>query len=503
MHLQPWPRALIHIDCDAFFASCEQATHPEYRGMPVVTGKERGIVAAASYEAKACGVKRGVPLWEVKKLCPNAIILPSDYETYSLFSKRLFAIIRRFTPSVEEYSIDEAFADITGFRRAYHSSYENIALKIKTEIESNLGITVSVGLSVSKVLCKIGSKWKKPAGLTIIPANGIEGYLADYPVENIWGIGPRTAAYCNANRIHTALDFAQKSEEYIKSHFTKPHYEIWQELNGRSVYKIVTEEHTGYATISKTKTFTPPSSDPAYIFSELVKNLENACIKARRHNLVAKSFIAFIKDNDFHTNGAEAALSRPSAFPNDMIAALRQIFQKLRRGGPADDNRFPSGPANGAPPSQPVRQSRGQSLHIQTSRATAPLTQAVALAPRHFAPQAASSSATATTPRLYRATGIVLTKLQPDRNLQLSLFDPPVKLEKLTQIYKTVDQISARLGKHKIHLGASFLANKKAQHLYDRGDIPLRKTNRLKGETSRKHLPLPMLMNPKGYKTSK
>src|SRR3990172_3256646 len=112
--LRSWPRAIVHIDGDAFFASCEQAVHPEYRDKPVVTGKERGIVAAASYEAKAKGVSRGVPLWEVKKLCPDAIILPSDYEKYSIFSKRMFAILRRFTPLVEEYSIDEAFVELTG-----------------------------------------------------------------------------------------------------------------------------------------------------------------------------------------------------------------------------------------------------------------------------------------------------------------------------------------------------------------------------------------------------
>src|SRR3989338_8905070 len=154
MILSHFPRAIVHIDVDAFFASCEQAVHPEYRGKPVVTGKERGIVAATSYEAKAKGVSRGVPLWEVKKLCPDAIILPSDYETYSLFSKRMFAIMRRFTSQVEEYSIDEGFADITGLQRPFHCSYSAIALKMKSAIESELGITVSVGLSLSKVLCK-------------------------------------------------------------------------------------------------------------------------------------------------------------------------------------------------------------------------------------------------------------------------------------------------------------------------------------------------------------
>src|SRR3990167_6570879 len=109
----------MHIDADAFFASIEQAVHPELKGKPVITGVERGIVAAASYEAKAYGVKRGVTLSDVRKLCPDCVMLPSDYETYSLFSKRMFAIMREFTPVLEEYSIDEAFADLSGLRRLY------------------------------------------------------------------------------------------------------------------------------------------------------------------------------------------------------------------------------------------------------------------------------------------------------------------------------------------------------------------------------------------------
>ncbi len=136
--MSAWPRAIIHIDGDAFFASCEQAVHPEYRGKPVITGKERGIVAAASYEAKALGISRGTALWDVKKICPEAIILPSDYETYSLFSERMFAIIRRFTSSVEEYGIDEGFADITGLEAPFGASVEEIARTIKETIEREL-----------------------------------------------------------------------------------------------------------------------------------------------------------------------------------------------------------------------------------------------------------------------------------------------------------------------------------------------------------------------------
>ena len=164
-------------------------------GKPVITGKERGIVAAASYEAKARGVKRGMSLYEVKKVCPDIVILPSDYETYSLFSLRMFEILRRFSPDVEEYSIDEAFVDLTGLRRSFHGSYGMIAQKMQETVEAELGLTVSVGLSITKVLAKIGSKHNKPHGLTIIPGRDIHLYLKDLPVEKVWGIGPNTAAF--------------------------------------------------------------------------------------------------------------------------------------------------------------------------------------------------------------------------------------------------------------------------------------------------------------------
>src|SRR5512134_3527724 len=193
--IRSWLQAIMHIDADAFFASCEQAIHPELKGKPVITGKERGIVAAASYEAKAKGVSRGVRLSDVKKLCPDAVIVLSDYETYSLFSLRMFEILRRFSPDVEEYSIDEAFVDLTGLRRSFHGPYGMIAQKMQEAVETELGITVSVGVSLSKVLAKIGSKHQKPHGLTLIPGRDIHLYLDKLPVEKVWGIGPNTAAF--------------------------------------------------------------------------------------------------------------------------------------------------------------------------------------------------------------------------------------------------------------------------------------------------------------------
>jgi len=329
--IRSWPQAVLHIDADAFFASCEQAIHPELRGRPVITGKERGIVAAASYEAKARGVSRGVPLSDVKKICPDAVIVPSDYETYSLFSLRMFDILRRFSPDVEEYSIDEAFVDLTGLRRSFHGPYSRIARKMQETIEKELGITVSVGVSLSKVLAKIGSKHRKPNGLTVIPGRDIHLYLAGLPAEKVWGIGPNTAAFLRKFGITTALQFARKDEAFIRRHLSKPYHEIWHELNGRSVYPVSVESKSSYQSISKTKTFTPASADEAFVFAQFSKNLENACIKARRYRLAATRLILFLRQQDFRDAGMELKLTRPTAFPADLFGPLREGFDSIYR----------------------------------------------------------------------------------------------------------------------------------------------------------------------------
>ncbi len=326
-----WPRAILHLDADAFFASCEQAIHPELKGRPVITGKERGIVAAASYEAKAKGVSRGVRLSEVKKLCPDAVILPSDYETYSLFSVRMFEILRRFSPDVEEYSIDEAFVDLTGLRRSFHGPYELIAEKMRQTIKQELGITVSAGVSLSKVLAKIGSKHKKPDGLTMIPGANIHRFLEKLPVGKVWGIGPNTAAFLAKHGIRTALEFVKKDERFVQQNLSKPYQEIWHELRGKSVYPVTTESKTSYQSISKARTFTPPSCDETFVFAQLSKNLENACIKARRYRLAATRLVVFLREQSFTDRGVEVRLTSPTAFPAELYSSLREGFRALYR----------------------------------------------------------------------------------------------------------------------------------------------------------------------------
>lgn len=330
--IHSWSNAIIHIDADAFFASCEQATNPALKGKAVVVGKERGIATAVSYEAKMRGLKRGMTLSEIKKLCPEAVIITSDYEKYSLFSVRMFEILKRFSPIVEEYSIDEAFVDVTGLRRVYHSSYEEIGRKIKETIKRELGITVSVGVSLTKVLAKVASKHQKPDGLTAISGRQIHLYLKDLPLDKIWGIGANTSAYCEKLGIKTALEFARKPEGFIKKHFSKPFYEIWHELNGRSIYPVNPEVKENYKSISKAKTFTPTSQQDG-TYANLLDNLEKACFKVRRYSLYTKRVIIFLKRQDFSIKACEIKLTAPTAYPEDIFAFIKEAFVSIYEKG--------------------------------------------------------------------------------------------------------------------------------------------------------------------------
>ena len=327
--LGAFPRAIVHIDGDAFFASCEQSRRPQLQGRPVVTGKERGIAASMSYEAKARGVTRGMQLAEIRKRCPEVVILPSDYETYSLLSARFFAIVRRYTPDVEEYSVDECFADLTGLRRPLRMSYLQIAERIKKELDTELGFTFSVGLAPNKVVAKIASKWVKPLGLTAIPGRELHRYLARLPVQNVWGIGPQTTAFLHKHGIQTALELARRQEEWVKKYLSKPFYQIWQELNGAYIFELVTGEHETYHTIQKVQTFTPPSSRQDFVFAQLAKNIENACIKLRKYKLATERVLIFLRTQDFRETGLEMDLSGPTSFPNDILRVVSPAFEEL------------------------------------------------------------------------------------------------------------------------------------------------------------------------------
>ncbi len=324
-----YPQAILHIDGDAFFASCCQAINPQYRNKPLVTGAERGIATAISYEARKFGIKRGMTQKEIKKLCPQCIIAASDYQMFSLFSLRMHKIVKKYTPQVEEYSIDECFADISGLRRSNNCSYEKIAEKIKKELEESLNISFSLGLASSKVLAKIASNYKKPSGLVNIPGKKIHLYLKNLPLQEIWGIGPQTAAFLKKKNIKNALEFVYQDEGWIKKNLNKPYWEIWKEMHGQSIYPVEKGKKEDYQSVSKTQTFTPPIKDKNILLARLCKNTEKACAKLRRHKLATKQIHFFLKTQQFSHFGIKLKLMQATNTPERILEIIDKNFDKI------------------------------------------------------------------------------------------------------------------------------------------------------------------------------
>jgi DNA polymerase-4/DNA polymerase V len=323
-----WPQAVLHVDGDGFFASVSQALHPELKGKPVVVGKERGMAIAVSYEAKKYGIKRCMLISQAKKLCPSCVAVDSDFAMYSLFSQKMFSIMRSYTPMVEEYSIDEGFADIAGLRRPLNMTYEQMGKKIKDHIESSLGISVSVGISVTKSLAKLASNFRKPSGLTIVPGKYVEKLLSLTPIGAVWGIGPSSAAYLHKLGVKTALDYSLKSEEYITRRMNKPLVEIWRELNGRQEYEVNIHAKTVYKSMGDTKTFTP-TSDQKVLWAKLMHHVEESFFRARTFNYKVKVISIFLKTQSFAYYSYEIKLSTPTSYPHLVYDQIKEGFEKI------------------------------------------------------------------------------------------------------------------------------------------------------------------------------
>jgi DNA polymerase-4/DNA polymerase V len=320
---------VLHVDADGFFASVEQALNPELRGRPVVTGAERGIIAAASYEAKALGVKRGLQLHEARRLCPGLVVLPSDYEAYSLYSERLFAILRRFTPLVEEYSIDEAFADFSGCGRLLGRPLESLAAELRQAVSGELGLTVSVGISLTKTLAKLCSKFRKPNGQTVLRREHIALLLARTPVDKIWRLGPASAEKLRRLGVATALDFARLDESAVLRLLHKPGHETWHELHGRRRLPLALEAKARYDSMMKGHTFSPASADPRLVFAEAQRNFSRVFAKLRRHAHLARGLGLCLRGADFEHRAAYARLPADTDHDAEAAPHLRALFDAL------------------------------------------------------------------------------------------------------------------------------------------------------------------------------
>lgn len=331
-HVYSWPNAILHLDGDAFFASVMQALHPEYRGKPVVVGRERGIATAISYEAKKYGITRGMLMHEIIKKCPSCIRLDSDFEAYNFYSHRMFEIMRKYSPTVEVYSIDEGFADLKGLQKPLHMNYIQIAQAMQREIDEKLHLSVSVGVSVTKSLAKLASSHRKPHGLHVVPGKQIAEFLAAIPIENVWGIGHQTSSYLKKLRIFSALDFAKQQEDFLtKYHLSKSYKEIWMELRGQKVYEVNPHSKETYKSISRTQSFIA-TSDKNKLFAKLLEHIERAFVRAREFDYLVGRVYIFLKTQRFSYHSTEMKLLQPTAYPllvhDEIMKAFEQIYKR-------------------------------------------------------------------------------------------------------------------------------------------------------------------------------
>jgi DNA polymerase-4 len=211
-------RRILHIDMDAFYASVEQRDKPELRGRPVAVGGDphrRGVVAAASYEARVFGVRSAIPMARAVRLCPHLLIVHPDFPKYRAASQKVFEIFRSVTPLVEPLSLDEAYLDVT--ENAWGETLgKAVALRLKAAIREATGLTASAGVAPNKFLAKIASAWKKPDGLTVIAPERVEHFLQKLPVDALWGVGPVTAERLRERGIERLVDVRTADENVLR-----------------------------------------------------------------------------------------------------------------------------------------------------------------------------------------------------------------------------------------------------------------------------------------------
>jgi DNA polymerase-4 len=329
------PRAIAHLDLDAFFASVEVLENPDLAGKPVLVGgrpEERGVVAAASYPAREFGVHSAMPMARALALCPQAIVVPTRHRLYREYSHRVMDILHQTSPLIEQMSIDEAYLDLTDQVTAWEEAVE-IAGRLQRRVKEEVGLSASLGVATNKLVAKVASDRDKPGGLTIVRQGEEAAFLAPLPVRVLWGVGPVTAERLAGMGVTTVGELARLPEEKLEARFGKQGVEMAQRARGIDERPVVTEHER--KSVSQERTFARDLRDAQALKRELWQLSQGVARHLRRADLAAGTIAIKLRYADFTTLTRQMRLAVPTDDERVIYRTARTLLRRAwQRGRP-------------------------------------------------------------------------------------------------------------------------------------------------------------------------
>jgi len=325
------PPLFMHVDMDAFYASVEQLDCPDLRGVPVIVGGERrGVVCAASYEARRYGIHSAMPMFQARKKCPKAVFLPVRMKRYREVSRKVMEVLNTLSPAVEQISIDEAYLDLTGMEQLWAVPSE-AGREAKRRVLAATGITCSVGIASLKFLSKVASAWNKPDGLTWIPAEETERVLRSLPLPLLPGAGRRTLDILGKLGVESAGDLLKLPESWIRDRLGRHGLRLLRQARGEEIGSIQ-PDHVPRS-VSAEDTFDRDLEDGDQLRRCLLSQCERVAARLRRKDIVARTVVLKIKKADFTLLTRRRTLTEPVDDAKALYDAVLALLQRLHPQG--------------------------------------------------------------------------------------------------------------------------------------------------------------------------
>lgn len=327
--------SIIHLDLDAFFASVEQRDNPAYRGKPLIVGgisggkgnSNRGVVCAASYEARKYGVHAGMPIWEARQKCPRGIFIPTQMNKYLEASKKFFQICSNYTPLIEPLSVDELFLDVSGCESLFGSS-EIIGRKIKERVWRELEIKVSVGIAENKFLAKIATNLGKPDGFYIFPLKDIQKILYPLPVSSLWGIGKKTEELLKKSGIYQVEQLAKMPDSILENLLGKNGKKM--KLLAQGIDESPVTPPSTVKSIGKETTFSTNITEKVILVKELLKISQMVGYTARKKGYKGRTITLKIRFHNFITFNRSKTLENPTHIDDIIFKTVVELLDKIK-----------------------------------------------------------------------------------------------------------------------------------------------------------------------------